>query len=686
MARRTGSMLLVTLLVALLVLLGAGPGSGQSVDAPSGGATDTGSPQLHLRAITNWVGPIGRFRAELSAQDLPAGARISFSLHQAVRDRVSLDRSLTGTVPGPTLLRGDAEMTSGTAATAVVSFPVSDTWPTPADGVVLEGPGVYPLLIDAVDASGDRLARIVTQLIRLPAATLTTPPLAVGLVLEQRQPQSVALDGRPYLDDPAAGRLMDGLRVLGDFPNLPFTTMPVASTLVDAAESGSAIDPTMLGALRPNASHQMLAATYAPIALGSWIDADLSGELDSQFSVGRSTITTLVGAAPDPRIALLDPTIGAAGLDVLAGHDATSVIVPSDQLLAEPSTTPAPTRGFDVRSASGRRLHAIAADTAISTRLLLAGGDPTVAAQNALADLAIISITNRIPAQGLAVVVSGSTAPDTVRSLLTALSVRDGSAAGEAGAPLVSPVRVDDLFTITDVASTYDASGVLTPTVRSISSVEPTSLGTYPEDLRSMRRSIDGLLGTVPETPALAGGAIHRSLASGDRTLSDQDRSTVLASARSSIRSVTDEILMTPEQIVTLTSRSGKVPLNIENRLQVPAHVHVSLRSAKLDFPDGAEFDQILAPGTTTRIDARVTTRASGAFPLDVVVTSPDGIVPVTGARFTVRSTAISGIGLVISIAAGLFLLLWWLRHYRTARRATRLVESDHPARGGQTS
>ena len=137
---------------------------------------------------------------------------------------------------------------------------------------------------------------------------------------------------------------------------------------------------------------------------------------------------------------------------------------------------------------------------------------------------------------------------------------------------------------------------------------------------------------------------------------------------------------MSPQQIVTLTSRSGKVPLNIENRLQVPAHVHVSLISAKLDFPNGAEFDQVLAPGTTTRVDAQVTTKASGAFPLEVSVTSADQAIPVTHARFTVRSTAISGVGLVISIGAGLFLLIWWTRHFRSTRRASKLVDASTPS------
>jgi hypothetical protein len=74
-----------------------------------------------------------------------------------------------------------------------------------------------------------------------------------------------------------------------------------------------------------------------------------------------------------------------------------------------------------------------------------------------------------------------------------------------------------------------------------------------------------------------------------------------------------------------------------------------------------------------------VRVRASGAFPLEVTVRSPDKTLTISTTRFTVRSTAVSGLGLVLTIVAGLFLLLWWGRHFRDGRRARRLVASTHP-------
>jgi hypothetical protein len=55
-------------------------------------------------------------------------------------------------------------------------------------------------------------------------------------------------------------------------------------------------------------------------------------------------------------------------------------------------------------------------------------------------------------------------------------------------------------------------------------------------------------------------------------------------------------------------------------------------------------------------------------------VTSPDGRLELVRSEVTIRSTAFSGVGVALSVGAGLFLLLWWGRHWRTVRRARRLV------------
>jgi hypothetical protein len=111
--------------------------------------------------------------------------------------------------------------------------------------------------------------------------------------------------------------------------------------------------------------------------------------------------------------------------------------------------------------------------------------------------------------------------------------------------------------------------------------------------------------------------------------------------------------------------------------------VELVLESDKLDFVDGepgttgtAAIPLVLHPGNTPLV-VPVEARTSGEFPLLITLRSPDGRLEVAHARLTVRSTFLSGIGLGLSVGAGLFLCLWWARHWRTARRARRLVAPE---------
>ena len=119
---------------------------------------------------------------------------------------------------------------------------------------------------------------------------------------------------------------------------------------------------------------------------------------------------------------------------------------------------------------------------------------------------------------------------------------------------------------------------------------------------------------------------------------------------------------------VTLTSRRANLPLSFNNLTGKPVWIRIKFQSDKLVFPRGTVRELQLMPKNTTEIFP-VVTRASGTFPLNVSVTTRDGHLPLRAARYTVRSTVFSGVGLVLTIGAGLFLAIWWVTHWRRSRR-----------------
>jgi hypothetical protein len=52
-----------------------------------------------------------------------------------------------------------------------------------------------------------------------------------------------------------------------------------------------------------------------------------------------------------------------------------------------------------------------------------------------------------------------------------------------------------------------------------------------------------------------------------------------------------------------------------------------------------------------------------------LTVTSIDGELVIQSTRVRVRSTFVSGVGVFLTVGAGVFLAVWWLTHFRRRRR-----------------
>jgi uncharacterized membrane protein YbhN (UPF0104 family) len=98
--------------------------------------------------------------------------------------------------------------------------------------------------------------------------------------------------------------------------------------------------------------------------------------------------------------------------------------------------------------------------------------------------------------------------------------------------------------------------------------------------------------------------------------------------------------------------------------------VLLQVASDRLKFPGGStRMIRLTRHDTTERFT--VQSLGSGAFPLRILLKSPDGKVLLSQTRLTVRSTNASGVGVGLSVGAGVFLLAWW---YRSSRRRRALA------------
>jgi hypothetical protein len=115
-------------------------------------------------------------------------------------------------------------------------------------------------------------------------------------------------------------------------------------------------------------------------------------------------------------------------------------------------------------------------------------------------------------------------------------------------------------------------------------------------------------------------------------------------------------VITTP---VTLTARSGKIPITVANGSAERVTVVLRLTSPKVDLP-GTSEPFVLEPHRRTTQLLQVGTRATGSFPIRVDVLTPDGEVTIAGSDIRLTSTAFNRVALALTGGAVGVLLLWW--------------------------
>jgi hypothetical protein len=130
------------------------------------------------------------------------------------------------------------------------------------------------------------------------------------------------------------------------------------------------------------------------------------------------------------------------------------------------------------------------------------------------------------------------------------------------------------------------------------------------------------------------------------------------------------------------------VPITLRNNADIPLTVVVRLSSSKLLFPDGDQTVE-LPPNAFKEVRIAIEARSNGDFPVTLNVLTPLGKVAITDpVALTASIKALSGVGILLTGAALLILLTWWVRHFRRNRRGRHAAEAAnrHPATRGESA
>lgn len=704
------------------------PTSAAALPAGAAFATDVGAaargaatPQLTLVRQSVAVAPESAFEAEVVIDNLPAGAlappppvappqpspdapagspapvderalELFVTVHEQVRTRSGFKRTLEGSLGDPVfslppqVLRGQGTTASRTLQIPVTAGPTASL-ATPT--LRLTRAGVYPVKIALRRQTLEPVAELVTYLIRSPGPSDSSDPLLVGNVITVSAPPSTNVDGTTVT--PAAPRLAALLTAISTGPvaqvpvdlDLNPETMGALFRLADPAAdqvdvAGSDIERERLaGALQSFVAalgaREIVPRPVVRIDPGAWERAGFGGEVDAMITTGIERLEFLLGPDQLSNTWVADEDVSAHALAAIERNGARQVVIPEDRLeVIDRSLTL--TRPFVVEASSGTirgtgdgpvdvNLPALMADASLAAHFPDGDDDPVLHAHRLLADLSVLYFDQ--PGEPRAAVVTpppgweGSA--DFLRRYLSGLAQH----------PFLRPSQLDELFEVVS-----PAAGLETDTlVRRVLDTSLTGIGSLPAEILAAREQLVGFTSMLLENDTRAARLGELLVVAASSDLEAAEQRAYIDRVRSTIAGELAGIETPRAQNVTLTGDAGSVVVAFRNRNAEPLAVRVCLENSRLDFPEGNCRSTVLQQRGSDET-FRVRARAAGTFRTDVVVTSPDGRIRITEGQLTIRSSALSGVGVVLTVGAGAFLVGWWGLHWRRGRRDRRLINA----------
>lgn len=633
----------------LLVAVTLGPGAG----AQEAG----GHVSLSFVGQAPWVGPDGDFALRVKVEGEPE-LELAVTVYPRLGSRSAFESTLE---ERPRLQNAVSLITAPLGALQADADGVT-TVPVPVERIGLFRAGVYPVRAVVRERGGDAIDGFTTHL------TFVADPVAdatfrLGLVLPIHAAPALATDGSTWhLPDEDLNRIKAVTAALAAHPDVNVSVAPTPETIdaLDATEP-AALD-TLAGAVR---GRPVIASTYVPTSVPALLQARLEDETTAQLTVGAERLRAAWGADPDTRTWVAFESLNEDSLARLREQRIERVVVGSESL----TETAAPLSGaglrpFALEAGGSRRLPALVADADLGARL---DDDvpPALGAQRFLSELAVMATTTAARRDGDVGVVA--LVPRTWKGAGAGVpALLDGLDSH----PLVGLHRLDDLF---ELPADTTRSG--TPAVRRLAEVDPPSVSGAA--VRGARSRLSSFTTVVPDGLPRIDELDRALLVAQSADLRSSSRARWINGVHRGISDVVGRVRIPSRGgAVTVTARRGDVPISIQNEAPFPLRAIVELDSDSLDFPQGTTREvQLDRLNTSARFVVRA--RSSGTFPMRVRLMSPDGRLELASSRLVVRSTAFSGVGVLISAGAALFLVVWWGRHLRRGRRARRLVPVD---------
>ena len=704
-ARNALCTLAVTLIVASaspLFLHTAPAGASVRPAAAATGAAGDGVAPLTLLSQSSWVTPQQPwFNLSVSVGDAavpPDQLQVNLTFYNRIGDESQFAQA-DGAVPqnGVLTRASDIPVTqgaSGRSASAFVTVVRNSSETPPSGGAGACPPGDHTtLVLDCTPGRGTcgDVYPVSVALVRQGSPTSTVARFTTFLTYQETGPGTIGQGGPlrvgVILPVTSSAGLAAVSAASSDHRDVPSTLAVSPLTVQQTLLNGSRGDAHALGALTSLDQDQVAEQAYVPIDVAALAEAGIAGEIQNQLARGDAllrqaglkpsggswvdtvsnfnegdgpALATGVQAAGAGRLVLDDGDLSSAGL---ANY---TYAQPFTLDLGRTSSAGAASGAGIATTAPGTAtsIPAGASNSTLSARFTAQLNDPVLGAEQLLAGLHFVHFENAFLADHRGVLIEPPPGWRPSKPFLETLL------AGLSGNPALTAVTLDQYFAQVPVGGNRE------PAVRHLQS-GPARGGiskTSAQRIATARIQLDSYCcgtgravdGRPPEMDALSDALLGTET----RGLSTVGRTAAINTYNRAFVDQIAKISIATEHTVTFTSGRAPIPITVLNNATYPVTVVMTLASDEFTFPNGNTRTLTLnRPTTSVRVVAQARS-SGGRLPIDVTLHTPDGQLLLARTELTVHSTAISFVGVALTVLAGIVLLVWWARTWRRSRRA----------------
>ena len=663
--------------VSCLVVLTAtaiGFDLGSPVDAQTAPISTAAPIYLTPRSVTPWVAADGTWTAVFDiTTPLPDGADLSYTIHRPVSGTITERRKRIvaisrggdpGSIVQSKVTRPTVELT--TDSTLTVSIPIRTRGGDPSR-TLIPNPGVHPIAIEVSTANGETTLQTMTLFLDRITDVAKRAPLHVAAVIQLGGAPAFSSAGTAQVPTSALTRLDQQLA------SLAATTLPVTLDLdpstFDAVGRTPATQDEAADLAAQLQARPVIRRTWAPLDLEGWATTGQLSDVQNQIIAGQAALTAAQAPSQLTRVWAPDDSVGPVAVTELAKIGIDQLTLSNTQLdVVGSDDRPTGLRSVRLGTDAGSPL-ALPLIDEVQELLVDETLDPVVIA-NTVSNLLEDGWAADTTTDQLASVISLTPArPAVIDAVLAALAAPDN--------PTLSVVSLGQAFEgLSPQLRTAKRDRDRTPVVATVrrpadvSDVRPLS-----DQLTAVHREIFGYRSTLAERPPQLDFE-QQALFAQHARLTPQVQLAVLDSIVFQIRTDFGKIVAAPPRSVTITARNARLSIRVTNGLDRAARVLVHVKSPRIKVTGGRDRAVLLNPGTN-RIDIPISVRTSGEFTVAIDVRSSDDQVAVTDTQIRVRSSVFSGVGVVLLVGAGLFLLVWWARTLRHKKQPAEDEPSD---------